>query len=107
MFDLAILLLAIYFLKSVLEASFQTFQDALTDGFTETSNSFLYDTIIKISNQTRGKVYVSKKGSDYKIRLTNSEIITQLKEYISGSWIFLRTYPIAIFDIIDVSNERF
>ena len=100
MFDLAILLLAIYFLKSVLEASFQTFQDALTDGFTETSNSFLYDTIIKISNQTRGKVYVSKKGSDYKIRLTNSEIITQLKEYISGSWIFLRTYPIAIFDII-------
>lgn len=100
LFDFAIILLGLYFLRSVLEASFQTFQDSLTDGFEESSNSHLYDTIIKIANRTRGKVYTKKSSNDYKTRLSNSEIITQLKEYITGSWIFLRTYPICLFDIM-------
>ena len=98
MHALAFIFLICYFLKQVLQSSFQAYADAQRNSFSSLTDSYISQSISEISNTVRGKVFQEKEG--YLSLMGNSEIIMLLKEYIGFVWNFWQDLPIVIADIV-------
>lgn len=91
---LALGLMILYFVRQVLRSTVQTYTDAQKAQFSSQSDSYITTSISHISNVVRGKVFRSQ--DDYSLIMTNSEVIFNLKEFISYLWVFWQNFPIAV-----------
>lgn len=95
---IALMLIILYFVRHVVASSIRTFLDTQRDNFNSQSDSYITENINIIADTVRGKVF--KREDEYSIIMSNSEVIFNLKEYINYIWTFLRSFPIAIADIV-------
>lgn len=92
--SLALVLMLLYFIRQVIRSSISTFIDTQKNQFFTQQDNYITSNISYISNVVRGKVFRDKE--DYSLIMSNSEVIFNLKEYISYLWIFWQNFPIAI-----------
>lgn len=95
---LAVLCLSLYFLKQVLQSSINAYMDAKKNSYSSLSDTYLTETVSRISNVVRGKVFQKQDG--FSRIMQNSEIIMLLKEYIGYIWCFWQDLPTTIANII-------
>ena len=96
--SLALTLMVLYFIRQVVRSSIQIFIDNHKNILYSQEDVYISEKVSHISNVVRGKVF--QKSNNSSLIMTNSEVIFNLKEYISYVWNFFQSYPIAISEIL-------
>ena len=91
---LALFIMLLYFVREVLKSTIQTITDAQKTQFSSQSDAYITANISDISNVVRGKVFQEKNG--HSLIMSNSEVIFNLKEFISYLWNFWQNIPLVI-----------